>query len=103
MRVTPVATELWAQFWAEHRRASALLAMLPCWEMFEMDEAELYDALCNGEMIAAEMSKSNERGLAILDEIDKQKTATAGGDPAERAAEGAKQTPSSYPNKCANQ
>jgi hypothetical protein len=26
-------------------------------------------------MIAAEMSKSNERGLAILDEIDKQEKA----------------------------
>jgi hypothetical protein len=78
VRLTTVATtldELWAQFWAEHRRASALLAMLPCWEMFEMDEAELYDALCNGEMIAAEMSKSNERGLAILDEIDRQEKA----------------------------
>jgi hypothetical protein len=43
--------------------------MLPCWELFDMDQIELADALANAELVSAEMVESSNRSLALLDRI----------------------------------
>jgi hypothetical protein len=71
--------ELWAQERAEHERFSRLCAMLPCWEMFAMDDVEFLDAVRDSEMIALAMEESTQRSLAWCEEIGRLERAA--GDP----------------------